>query len=179
MSWSGRQSVSFLKQQLSNGALFSLPATQFQLLSADEEPVLPEDDGADSPDCSKFEIDDALLQACLGADEYTLPDFDSEEFAFCQVVDSRPENRAKVQQGSDGAGSRSAMLVQYFPKATRQQQPGQIGQKTERRFNRAATGLAVEAQCLCNISPKPRGNSSRGRSFLKCDEKTPPQLFCT
>ena len=45
-----------------------------------------------------------------------LPDFTSEAFVFCQVVDARPENRAKVKQGTAESSSRTTMLVQEFPR---------------------------------------------------------------
>ena len=45
-----------------------------------------------------------------------LPDFTSEAFVFCQVVDARPENRAKVKQGAAESSNRTTMLVQEFPR---------------------------------------------------------------
>ena len=107
-----RQWVSFLKQQLGNGVLCTFPLDVFELLGSDPEYEEALAD-ADSPG---FELDNKTLQAGLGEQEMELPDFTSEAFVFCQVVDARPENRAKVKQGAAESSNRTTMLVQEFPR---------------------------------------------------------------
>ncbi|CAE7229448.1 IREH1 [Symbiodinium sp. CCMP2592] len=107
-----RQWVSFLKQQLGNGVLCTFPSDLFELLTSDPE-YQEEIEDADSP---SFELDNKTLKAGLGEQEMELPDFTSEAFVFCQVVDARPENRAKVKQGTAESSNRTTMLVQEFPR---------------------------------------------------------------